>query len=98
MTRPPSSGAYTVTKMMGRIHSDFTGPFALLELKAVRRPIVTAWAGKFSKWKHRLRLARTEFPVTKRGRLAAEARFPIWPAGKKLARFLMQELLRKAPE
>jgi len=47
---------------------------------------------------YRLRLARTEFPVTERGRLAAETRFPIWPTGRKLARFLMQELLRKAPE
>ena len=47
---------------------------------------------------YRLRLARTEFPVTERGRLAAETRFPIWPTGRRLARFLMQELLRKAPE
>jgi hypothetical protein len=47
---------------------------------------------------YRLRLAREEFPVTEVARLATKTRFPIWPTGKKLAGFLMQELLRKAPE
>jgi len=46
---------------------------------------------------YRLRLSRTEFPVVEAARAQRTSRFPIWGTGGQLARFLLRELLRRAP-
>jgi hypothetical protein len=44
---------------------------------------------------YRLRLPRIEFPVSEVARSYSHSRFPIWRTGKKLARFLFQEVFRR---
>jgi glycosyltransferase involved in cell wall biosynthesis len=46
---------------------------------------------------YRLRIPRTELPVFETERLFGETSFPIWKTGKKLGRFLLAEMFRKAP-
>jgi glycosyltransferase involved in cell wall biosynthesis len=46
---------------------------------------------------YRLRLPRTEFPVVESARAYSHSRFPIWGTGKRLAWFLVRELLRPLP-
>jgi glycosyltransferase involved in cell wall biosynthesis len=47
---------------------------------------------------YRLRIPRTELPVFESERLFGETTFPIWKTGKKLGRFLVAEVFRKAPK
>lgn len=42
---------------------------------------------------YRLRLSRCEVPVVENPRLSGQTHFPIWPTGRKLAAFLVRELL-----
>jgi hypothetical protein len=42
---------------------------------------------------YRLGLKRLEIPVIERTRVAGQTNFPIWPTGRKLAAFLLRELL-----
>jgi hypothetical protein len=46
---------------------------------------------------YRLRQSRVEVPVVEAEQATCTTRFRIWPTGKKLARFLLSELFRKAP-
>jgi len=47
---------------------------------------------------YRLRIPRTEFPVRETERQSGETSFPIWATGKRLGRFLLAEMFRRAPK